>query len=198
MATDEQSFNVTDANPLYNFRAPKRLPRKHAKVHGEHFITQKGDTINDGGIRSIYPGTFRLRSNPGLELEFKLWEDIDDERGQSLNHFLRMTVQQGFEVALAKEFDVDFRYRQVWKKDNGGRLTLGGRSKPAHVLMYRTGAKADEVAAEKLARSTSIQQSAEQKAAEKVATASRELGVELTDVSIEEGEEIEVPVREES
>lgn len=199
MPTAEEGFLPTEANPLYRYRAPQRIPRKHASLHGDHFITQKGEVANDTGIREIYPGYFRLRSNPAQELDFIIWEDIDDERGESMAQWLRLTTMEGFAEAQFKEFDINFRIRNVWKKDQGGRITLGGRTKPAHVLMVRTGEVAAEREAERLSKSDDIQKSVEQKAASAVRQASEKTGqeIELTDVSMEEGEEIEVGLKEE-
>ena len=198
MPTSEEGFQPSDANPLYRFRAPQRLPRKHAPVHGDHFITQKSDMANDTGIREIYPGYFRLRADPNLELDFKIWVDEDDERGESMSQWLRLTTMEGFAEAQFKDFDINFRIRNVWKKDQGGRITLGGRSKPAHVLMFRTGEVAAQRETERLAKSTDIQKSVEQKAAETAGKAGYSgHGIEVTDVSMEEGEEIELGPKEE-
>lgn len=201
MAATELDFTPADANPLYRFRTPKRIPRKHAAIHGEHFITQKVDTINDTGIREIYPGYFRLRSDPSMEIDLKVWEDVDDERGESMAQWLRLTTIEGFTEAQFKDFDINLRVRNVWKKDIGGRITLGGRAKPAHVLMVRTGAVAAERDALRLAKSDDIQKSVEQKTAEAAAKWNADKhgneGIEVANVEMEEGEEVEVALKEE-
>lgn len=193
-----EGFAVIDANPLYGFRAPKRLRANHSPTHGDHFITQKADVINDTGILNIYPGYFRLRSNAQQELDFKVWEDVDDTRGESMAQYLRLTTQEGFTEALAKDFDIQFRIRQVWKKDTGGRLTLGGKTKPAFVLMYRTGEEAAAREAERLRRMPDIHTSVEQKAAATGREWAEQVpGAEVTNVSIEEGEGDTIQLKEE-
>jgi len=202
MAATEQDFTPADANPVYSFRAPKKLPEKHAAVHGEHFITDQKDVINDrSSVAAIYPGYFRLRSNPTQELDFKLWEDREDTH--SLRDWARMTGE-GFTEALAKDFDINFRVRHLWRPDTGKRITLGGHTKPALVLMYRTGEEAQRKQEEKLRLSTDVQTSVEQKAAGAAKNWQREAGnldlpadMEVTDVKITEGEEETIQLKEE-
>jgi len=202
MPANEQDFTAVDANPLFNFRAPKKLRKIHAPVHGEHFITKQEDVINArGSVASVYPGDFRLRSNPTMEIDIKLWEDSDSDR--SLLDWSRMTAA-GFQEALAKDFDINFSKRHLWRPDLGKRITLGGRTKPATVLMWRTGAEAQKEQEEKLRRSTDVQTSVEQKAAGAAKNWQREAGnldlpadMEVTDVKITEGEEETIQLKEE-
>jgi len=195
----ENDFTAVQANPLFAFRAPANLPKGAVqRVHGDHFITPKEEVSNELSVLAIYPGMFRYRANPAMEIDFALWNDSDDDQGYSLRDWSRLTGA-GFVEAQAKDFDVQYRYRQLWKPDMGKRITLGGRTKPATVLMWRTGEVANEKERAKLARSDDIQKSVEQKAAEGVKTAMDGLGMELAldNVSFDEGEEIEIGLREE-
>lgn len=200
MSAIENDFSATEANPLYQFRAPEKLPKgAPQRVHGGHFLTPKEEVSNELSVLAIYPGMFRYRPNPSMELDFALWNDADDEQGYSLRDWSRLTGS-GFMEAQAKDFEVQHRYRQLWRPDSAKRITLGGRTKPATVLMWRTGQVAEEKERAKLARSDDIQKSVEQKAAEGVKTAMDGLGMELQldNVSIDEGEEIEIGLREEA
>lgn len=195
--SEHGNFSPVDSNPLFQFRAPRRLAQVHAPVHGDHFITDRRSVVNDKSASSIYPGDFRYRPNRHLELDFKLWEDREDTN--STNDWVRLT-NEGFLEALAKDFDVNLRVRRVWRPDTGKRITYGGRSTNTLVLMWRTGAAAQEVEERKMARSDHIHSSVEQQAVKSVAGLSASLGeeMEVIDVSMTEGEAETISLREES
>ena len=198
MATEPQvtDFTAENSNPLYNYRAPRKLPKKHARINaaGTHFIPEMEEVVNDTSMISIYPSYFRLRANPHQEIEFKLWEDRQKNVSpESIKYAKRdyqnMTMRDHFRVALAKEFDINERVKEWWKKDIGGRITFGGESENATVLMWRTGEEADAAEKKKLRLSDSIQQSVEQKMAASAADLSTAAGMEVSaSVTIEEEE----------
>lgn len=184
--------NVT-TNPLANYRAPRRLPKNHAPVEGQHFVTRREDVCNDTSMLNIYPGDFTYIRDSSLELDFALWEESDTT--QSINVFMIMTERKGYSVAQAKDFKTSERVKIAWRKDAAGRLTFGGMSKNSLVLMWRTGAKRDEVEAQSLRWSNEIAKSFEEKMAEAM-TASTEnssarLGADIkSTVTIEDDEEV--------
>jgi hypothetical protein len=146
-----------DTNPLVNFRRPQQLG-------GGHFDTKREDVVNDIGALSIYQGDFKYRLNPSLEIDLALWEDTGST--QSFAQYMKMTGQDGFNVAMAEEWDVATRLQLAWKSDGAKRLTFGGMSTNTMVLMWRTGESADKSSARSLKWSNEVNKTAEDRAAE--------------------------------
>lgn len=154
---------VTQSNPLAAFRKPEALKRRTGE---SHFNTQRDDVINDSeGLTSIYPGEFTYIPDPALEIDIVTWED-DPDNAKSFSLYWKMTGTDGYQPAMAKDFKVATRLSTAWKADEGGRLTLGGKSTKTLVLMWRTGQKYDEARARRLRISNDVQKSAEEKQAE--------------------------------
>lgn len=163
-----------DSNPLVAYRAPLRMPRRHAPVSGRHFVTKREDVMNNDSPLNIFPGDLTYRADPTLELDFALWEDNGSE--MSAKEGVSMTMRKGYQEAMAKDFIVADRVKMAWKPDVAGRLTFMGRkggdtTTPATVLMWRTGADYDRLQAmsPQLKESNSIQTSVEQKMAQSAA-----------------------------
>lgn len=177
------SGDATTANPLVSHRAPRRIPRIHARLHGQHFIPNREDVINASGALNIYPGDFTYRPDPALEIDFGLWEDSGQLK--TVSEGMSMTMTKGYNVALASDFEVSARIQMAWKADVAGRLTFGGLAggmhSPTMVLMWRTGQKHDQLreANRELQQSNNIQQSVEQKMAESTATMSERTGEKI-------------------
>lgn len=145
-------------NPLYQFRRPAWEREKTGETHA---FTPRGSVENDTGVLTIYPGDFTYEPDKTLEIEFGLWEDNDSQ--ESFKSYLNMTTREGFNVAQAKDFEVSDRLKLVWKGDESGRLTMGGRSKVTMVLMWRSGDRSDEAFKRRTKVSDQVQQSVEER-----------------------------------
>lgn len=156
------------ANPLVQYRAPKNFRR--ADVENGYFQMKYGDIANDGDtVSRIYPSDFRFIPNPSLELDFKVWEDTEnsmqagqDARLFSFKTFMRLTRLDGYQVAMAKDFEIDPRVAMIWKADGGGRITMNGagRQSSALVLMWATGEQYDTNQSRRLKFSDQVQKHA--------------------------------------
>lgn len=150
-------------NPLVNYRAPKTAgAKKHPFRVGTHFHIRREDARHDVGTKNIYPGDFRYKPDPTLEIDFALWEDNGDSKSTDI--YLNMTIRNGFQIAMAKDFDVvDDRLKMAWKGDLSKRLTYGGSATNTLVLMWRTGDAADQQEAFRQRLSDDVQKTAEEK-----------------------------------
>ena len=130
------------ANPLYQFRAPKKL-RNHPHKEGSHFVTPRGEVVNDTGALNVYPGMFKYIPDPTLEVDIAIWEDMaGDMRAQA--HRYNMQLRESYEVMNPDQWEVvDEVAKGVWKPDGTGRLTAFGATQNALVLMFRTGDAAE-------------------------------------------------------
>lgn len=146
------------SNPLVAFRNSKELIARTGQTHA---ATQRDDVVNDTGLCNFYPGDFTYLLDETLEIELASCEDADIP--QLLAVQLQMTGVKGYEVAMAEEWQVSYRLQNIWKKDEAGRLTLGGRSKNALVLMFRTGEAYDRDQKRRLRVSDEIAKSVEEK-----------------------------------
>lgn len=154
---------IISSNPLASFRTPDSIK---AQTGETHFKTQREDVYNDTeGLSSIYPGEFTYKLDPSLEIDLALWED-DPDQPKSISLFYKMTGRDGYNVAMAKDWEVSERLRIAWKADVEGRLTLAGRSKKTLVLMWRTGESYDLANERRLRISNDVQKTAEEKQAE--------------------------------
>ncbi len=170
-------LQATDSNPLVAYRAPSRMPRRHAPVadspSGKHFVPDRINVANNRSPLNPFPGDLTYRPDPTIELDFGLWDDNGSP--MSAKEGTSMMMFGLYKEAMAKDFIVADRVRMAWKPDAAGRLTFNGAAggnttTPATVLMWRTGEECDRVqnSNERLRESNDIQKSAEQRMAEKI------------------------------
>ena len=153
----------TEANPLYNFRAPKGLRR--SDIEGGHFIADRASQVNDVGALNIYPGMFRYIPDPTLEIEIAIWEDSPDPRSKS--NYYNMTVREGYNVMKADEWEIlEESAAMIWQGDAAGRLAFGrneGRlGEISMILMFRTAEAAEEAQARRARVAMEIDKSPEE------------------------------------
>lgn len=150
------------SNPLVAFRMPEWMKRQTGLTHHD---TRREDVENDAeGLCNIYPGEFKYKPDPTLEIELAIWEDTEHSKSLSMYH--KMIGKDGYNVAMASDFDVCSRLSHAWKADDAKRLTLGGKSKNSLVLMWRTGENYDKAQVRRLRISNEVQKSAEERQAE--------------------------------
>lgn len=152
-------------NPLVNYRAPNTPEtRNHPFRDGNHFRFSRENAVMSNSMVTVFPGEFRYAADPTLEIDLAFWEDRPDMN--SKGEYLTMTIQKGYQVAMASEFEVcDDRLKIAWQADAAGRLTFGGMSTNTMVLMWRTGEAADRDLKSRTKLSDEVQQSAEEREA---------------------------------
>lgn len=153
------------ANPLYQYRAPKGAERFHPNVEDGYFTTRRQDVVNDTGVFNIYPGAFRYKPNPVLEVDLAIWEDNADPKNKA--NYYNMTMREHYEVCKFDEWEiVEEAYGLVWKRDAAGRITFGGDPTNTHVLLWRTGEDAEHSVSAKRRMADEVNKTPEEKAAE--------------------------------
>lgn len=169
---------MSDSNPLVAYRAPQRMPRRHAPVadspSGRHFVTDRLSVANSRSPLNPFPGDLTYKPNSSIELDFGLWEDNGSP--MSAKEGVSMTMFGLYKEAMASDFVVSDRVKMAWKPDVAGRLTFNGAPggstiTPATVLMWRTGEEYDRVqdANPQLKQSRDIQMSVNDKIKTKAA-----------------------------
>lgn len=179
---------MSETNPLYAFRAPAGI--KHHLVDGDHFVTRRQDVVNDSGAFNIYPGMFAYKPDRALEVDLAIWEDSSAPGAEGMKsraNYYAMTTREGFQVCMAKEWDViEEAAKIVWKRDDAGRLTFGGAGVNTMVLMFRTSERAERAQVEKSRNIREINETPEEKRArlvDKYARLGASVSVELEDDS---------------